>query len=176
MCNPILLDWQTMKFVACLLACVILPVLAQTPAASTQSDLDTKQTALQRRGTEALNRERVRSKANLCGKAGPSDLSYSNCYSAEGKVTDADYTEYVRVIGALLRLPSVPTAPPGPPKHLDFDDAEATWLIYRKQSCMAMTYQWEGGTLGRVNFPKCLLTVTWDHMNELANLYSGLWN
>ena len=53
-------------------------------------------------------------------------------------MTDANYTEYVRVIGALLRLPSVPTAPPGAPKHLDFDDAEATWLIYRKQSCMAM--------------------------------------
>ena len=39
-----------------------------------------------------------------------------------------------------------------------------------------MTYQWEGGTLGRVNYPKCLLTVTWDHMNELADLYLGLWS
>jgi uncharacterized protein YecT (DUF1311 family) len=165
-----------MKFIACLLACVILPVLAQTPATSTQSELDTKQKALQTRGTEALDRERVRSKEDLCGKAGPSDLSYGNCYSAEGKVTDADYAEYVRVIGALLRLPSVPTAPLGAPKRLDFDDAEQTWLIYRKRSCMAMTYQWEGGTLGRVNYPKCLLTVTWDHMNELAGLYSGLWN
>ena len=115
-----------MKFVAYLLACVILPVLAQTPAASTQSDLDTKRAALQRRGAEALSRERVQSKANLCGKAGPSDLSFSNCYSAEGRVTDADYTEYVRVIGALFRLPSVPTALPGAPKHLDFGGAEAT--------------------------------------------------
>ena len=97
-----------MKFVACLLACVTLPVLAQTPATSTQSDLDMKQTALRRHGAEALNRERVRSKANLCAKAGPSDLSYGNCYSAEGKVTDANYTEYVRVIGALLRLPLFP--------------------------------------------------------------------
>jgi hypothetical protein len=91
--DRILLDWRTMKFLACLLACVTLPVLAQTPAGATQRDLGTKQTALQRRGTEALNRERVRSHANLCGKAGPSDLSYSNCYAAEGKVTDADYTE-----------------------------------------------------------------------------------
>jgi hypothetical protein len=165
-----------LKVVACLLVGVILPVLAQTPEASTQSDLDAKQTALQRRGAQALTRERVRSKANLCRRAGPSDLSYSNCYSAEGKVTDADYSEYVRVIGALLRLPSVPTAPPAVPKHLDFDDGEAAWLIYRKQSCMATTYQWEGGTLGRVNYPKCLLTVTWDHMNELADLYSGLWH
>lgn len=166
-----------MKFLACLLACFALPVLAQTPAAPTQGDLDAKRAALQRHGTEVLNRERVRSKANLCAKAGPSDLSYSNCYSAEGKVTDADYAEFVRVIGALLRLPSVHTAvPPVAPKQLDFDSAEASWLIYRKQSCMAMTYQWEGGTLGRVNYPKCLLTVTWDHMNELADLYSGLWN
>ena len=62
-----------------------------------------------RRGTEALNRERVRKKAKLCEKAGPSDLGSGNRYSSEGKVTDADYTEYVRVIGALFRLPSVPT-------------------------------------------------------------------
>jgi uncharacterized protein YecT (DUF1311 family) len=61
------------------------------------------------------------------------------------------------------------------PRRLDIDTAETTWLTYREQSCRAIIYQWEGGTLGRINYPKCLLTVTWDHMNELADLYSGLW-
>lgn len=165
-----------MKLVACLLGCISLPVFGQTPAAPTQRDLDAKRTVLQRRGAEVLSRERVRSKANLCAKAGPSDLGVGECYLAEGKVTNADYTKYVRVIGALLRLPLYSKAAfPGAPRRLDIDTAETTWLTYREQSCRAMIYQWEGGTLGRVNYPKCLLTVTCDHMNELADLYSGLW-
>jgi uncharacterized protein YecT (DUF1311 family) len=176
MINCLLLRWRLMKLVACLLGCISLAVFGQTPAAPTQRDLDAKLTVLQRRGAEVLSREHGRSKANLCAKAGPSDLSVGECYLAEGKVTNADYTEYVRVVGALLRLPRYTKAAfPGAPRRLDIDTAETTWLTYREQSCRAMIYQWEGGTLGRVNYPKCLLTVTWDHMNELAELYSGLW-
>jgi hypothetical protein len=165
-----------MKLVACLLGCISLPLFAQAPATPTQRDLDAKRTDLQRRGAEVLRRERDRSKANLCATAGPSDLAAGECYLAESKVTNVDYTEYLRVVGALLRLPGYAgAASPGAPRHLGIDTAETTWLTYREQSCRAMIYQWEGGTLGRVAYPKCLLTVTWDHMNELADLYSGLW-
>jgi uncharacterized protein YecT (DUF1311 family) len=176
MINSILLPWRVMKLVACVLACISLPVFGQTAATPAQRDLDAKLTVLQRRGAEVLGRERHRSKANLCARAGPSDEGLGQCYLAEGKVTNADYTEYVRVVGALLRLPRYArTAFPSAPRHLDIDTAETTWLTYREQSCRAMIYQWEGGTLGRINYPKCLLTVTWDHMDELADLYSGLW-
>jgi uncharacterized protein YecT (DUF1311 family) len=176
MINSILLLWRLMKLAACVLGCISLPVVGQTPTALTQRNLDAKLTALRRRGAEVLGRERDRSKANLCAEAGPSDLSVGECYLAEGKVTNANYTEYVRVVGALLRLPRyAKSAFPGAPRRLDIDIAETTWLTYREQSCRAMIYQWEGGTLGRVNYPKCLFTVTWDHMNELADLYSGLW-
>jgi uncharacterized protein YecT (DUF1311 family) len=106
-------------------------------------------------------------------------MSIGECFLAEGKVTNADYTDYVRVIDALLRLPyglpDAGAAATGPPTRLEFDTAEATWLTYREQSCRAMIYQWEGGTMGRIAYPQCLLTVTWNHMNELAELYSGLW-
>ena len=165
-----------MKLVACLLGCISLPVFAQAPRTPIQRDLDAKRTVLERRGAEVLSRERDRSKENLCATAGPSDLAVGECYLAENKATNADYTEYLRVVGALLRLPGYASAPsPGALRHLDIDTAETTWLTYREQSCRAMIYQWEGGTLGRVNYPKCLLTMTWDHMNELADLYSGLW-
>jgi hypothetical protein len=112
----------------------------------------------------------------LC-ETGP-DPVVANCWAREGKTTDTGYTDYVRAIGALLRLPASvkPTPlPDGAPKPLKFDDAEATWRTYRQQVCDAMTIQWEGGTLSRVTYPKCLVTVTWSHMNELADLYAGLW-
>lgn len=154
--------------------------LAQTPGKPNGDPIQAKSTAFQKQGTEALNRERARSKADLCTHTEGSDLAVSNCWLREGKTTDANYAAYVRSIGALLRLSlqnSRPTPPPAAlPKRLEFDSAEATWLNYRKQSCYAMTAQWEGGTLGRVAYPECLVTVAWNHMNELARLYSGLWD
>jgi hypothetical protein len=65
--------------------------------------------------------------------------------------------------------------PAGPPRPLKLDAAEAAWRSYRQQTSDAMIIQWDGGTLYRVACPKCLVTVTWDHMNELADLYTGLW-
>jgi uncharacterized protein YecT (DUF1311 family) len=148
------------------------PVWATPP----DNPVEQRRASLQQRGAEALDRERTRSKAHLC-EAGP-DPIVADCWVREGKATDADYTAYVRAIGALLRLPApgVGSLPDdGPPKPLKFDAAEAAWLTYRQQTCDAMTIQWEGGTLYRVAYPKCLVTVTWDHMNELADLYAGLW-
>lgn len=137
-----------MKLLACLLGCISLPAFGQRPATPAQRDIDEKLTVLQRRGAEVLSRERDRSKTNLCANAGPSDLGVGECYLAEGKVTHADYTEFVRVVGALLRLrQNAGAALPGAARRLEIDTAETTWLTYREQSCRAMIYQWEGGTL-----------------------------
>ncbi len=163
-----------MQLAACLLACLYLSASAQ--AAPSDNPVEQRRASLQQRGAEALKRELARSKANLC-ETGP-DPVIANCWVREGKTTDADYTAYIRAVGALLRLPPASVRPPpsdGPPKPLQLDAAEATWRAYRRQACDAMTIQWEGGTLYRLAYPKCLVTVTWGHMNELADLYAGLW-
>lgn len=167
-----------MKLVAYLFACLS-SMLAQTAVKAAAVPTQDKISALQKQGTEALNLERARSKANLCAHAlDGSDPAVGNCWLREGRATDADYTTYVRSIGALLRLSLQANQgkplPAASPQHLEFDTAEATWLSYRKQTCAAMTAQWEGGTLGRTAYPKCLVTVTWNHMNELGDLYSDL--
>jgi uncharacterized protein YecT (DUF1311 family) len=164
-----------MKPAAYLVACLCLSASVQ--ATPLDNPVEQTRASLQQRGAEALKRERARSKANLC-ETGP-DPVVANCWVQEGKTTDADYTAYVRSIGALLRLPPASVKPEplpdGPPRPLEFDAAEATWRAYRQQACDAMTIQWEGGTLYRIAYPKCLVTVTWGHMNELADLYAGLW-
>lgn len=165
-----------MKFLPRLLACLSLSLLspallAQTPRQPAGDPISAKAEALEKQRAEALSRERARSKADLCTRgADGTEPGVGYCWLREGKTTDANYTAYARAIGALLRLP------PGsnPPRHLEFDTAEATWLSYRKQTCEAMIAQWEGGTIGRFAYPKCLVTVTWDHMNELEDLYSDL--
>jgi uncharacterized protein YecT (DUF1311 family) len=168
-----------MKLVAYLLAGLSLSLFAQTPGKPADVPTRDKMTALHKQGAEALNRERARSKANLCDHAGDgSDPAVGNCWLREGRTTDANYNAYVRSIGALLRLSlqasQAMRQPGGSPQPIEFDTAESTWLSYRKQTCAAMTTQWEGGTLGRTAYPKCLVTVTWNHMNELNDLYSNL--
>jgi uncharacterized protein YecT (DUF1311 family) len=166
-----------MKPAACLLACFCLAASAPAQATSLDSAVGQRRASLQQRGAEALKRERARSRANLC-ETGP-DPIIANCWVREGRTTDADYTAYVRAIGALLRLPPADVGPAprpdGPPSPLGFDAAEATWRAYRQQACDAMTTQWDGGTLYRIAYPRCVVTVTWGHMNELADLYAGLW-
>ena len=160
-----------MKPATCLIACLCLSASAH--AAPVSDPVDQRRASLQQRGAEILKREQARSKAHLCETG--VDPVIANCWVREGKTTDADYTAYVRAVGALLRLPPFSPAPPpdGLPRPLKFDDAEAAWLAYRKQACDAMTAQWEGGTYGRIAYPRCLVTVTWRHMNELADLYAG---
>ena len=69
-----------MKLVACLLACLSLSLLAQTPVKPTYAPVQDKITELQKQGAEALNRERARSKANLRAHAGDgSDPAVGNC-------------------------------------------------------------------------------------------------
>ena len=41
---------------------------------------------------------------------------------------------------------------------------------------MLMATQWEGGDQAPVAYSDCRLKLTWNHMNELADLYSDLWN
>ena len=167
-----------MKRLACLLACLFLA--PQAWAQPSGNPVEDRRAALQQRGAQALKQERGRGKADLCAHALDGSVpAVGNCWVREGKTTEAAYTAYTRAIGALLRLPApsfrptpLPTAPPQP---LSFDKAEATWRAYRQQTCDAMTIQWEGGDMGRIAYPKCLVTVTWDHMNELADLYAGLW-
>jgi uncharacterized protein YecT (DUF1311 family) len=168
-----------MKFLPCLLACFSLSLLAQKPRQPADDPIGANIAALQKQRAEALRRERARSKADMCTSGADGvEPAVAYCWLREGKTTDRNYATYVRAIGALLRLPprsNRPTPlPAGPPQRLGFDTAEATWLSYRKQTCDAMTVQWEGGTLGRTAYPKCLVTVTWDHMNELEDLYSDL--
>jgi uncharacterized protein YecT (DUF1311 family) len=93
----------------------------------------------------------------------------------QAKVTEQDYLAYIRAIGGLLRLPATGELPQSPSK-LPFDRAEESWQTYRDRSCTSMATQWDGGDQAPVAYGDCRLKLTWNHMNELADLYSDLWH
>ena len=166
-----------MKLAACLLLCVSIPALAQ---ASAQSEADAKYAALMQSAKEAVSREQARSKVpDLCAKADPSNLGQGLCFQRELKTTDADETTLVRAIGAGLRKALADHHPPDAqhfdPNHLEFDAAEVAWHTYRDQTCnYAINMQWIGGHNYQTADPSCMLTLTWNHMNELVSVYKGL--
>jgi hypothetical protein len=128
-------------------------------------------------GAEALSKERARSKANLCaGDESGGNVSIQRCLVEESKITEQNYLTYIRAIGALLQphQPDKLTARShGKPP---FDSAESSWRIYRDQGCASMATQWEGGDQAPLAYANCRLTLTWDHLDELSTLYSGLWH
>jgi len=139
---------------------------------------DSEQTAIRQRGTEALKREGLRSQANLCTNSEQGgQAAIAACLVNEDKVTEQNYLAYIRSIGALLRLPDSENAPKKlSTKRLPFDAAEDAWRTYREQSCASMATQWQGGDQESVAYANCKLTLTWNHIKELADLYSDLWH
>jgi uncharacterized protein YecT (DUF1311 family) len=159
--------------------CVFLS-LSSLLAQTSNKRIDEKQATIRQRGAEALTRERARSKIDLCAKAQPGgNAAIGACLAAEGKATEQEYLTYVSSIGALLRLPTLgssETKPPSTPQNLPFDTAEGTWRRYRDESCTSVASQWDGGDQAPIAYANCRLTLTWNHMNELAALYANLWH
>lgn len=156
-----------MKWGITLLLCV--------STALAQNGPDAAQSHYRQQGATALQKERARSKANLCTDAENGGNSrIGQCLADEGKITEQNYLAYIRSIGALLRLGTV--TPQSPPQKLSFDLAEEAWQEYREKSCRSMATQWEGGDEAPVAYVDCRLKLTWNHMNELADLYSDLWD
>jgi hypothetical protein len=172
-----------MKLLLCVILCAS-PAFTQSgtkPAGSAAwKVLYATQATIRMGGTEALTSEQARSKVNLCAKAeGGGNAAIDACLVTEGKTTEQGYLAYIRSIGALLGLRTPDASAPKPadtPQRLAFDAAEDAWRAYRDKSCTSMARQWEDGTQAPIAYAKCRLTLTWNHMNELATLYSDLWH
>lgn len=140
-----------------------------------------KQDLYRKRGSAALKRELARSHANLCAQAesgGQAAIGF--CLEKQYKITNQDYLDYVRAIGALVRLEppgnGAKVSKPAHPQRITFDKAEAAWQDYRELACRSMATQWAGGDQAPVAYVNCRITLTWNHMKELESLYSDLWH
>lgn len=169
-----------MKFLCCaILLALVVPEAAPQTKATSKAGWDSfyaEQMKMRQSGTAALERERTRSKASLCEKAGTEGgKAIADCLVAEATTTEQDYLTYVRAIGALLRLRTPDDADQKTAKRLPFDAAEEDWQKYRDQSCKSVSTQWID-VQSSISDADCRLRVTWNHMNELASLYSDLWH
>jgi hypothetical protein len=111
-----------------------------------------QQATIREHGTEALTREQVRSKVDLCAKSeAGGNAAIEICLGTEGNTTEQNYLAYIRSIGGLLRLraprDSISAGKNSEtPRRLPFDAAEDSWRMYRGQICTSMATQWQEGT------------------------------
>lgn len=144
-----------------------------------QDGSDATLSRYRKQGAIALAKEQSRSKANLCADADTlkgGQARIGQCLADQGKETEQNYLAYIRAIGALLRRPSAEETAQSTQKKLPFDLGEDAWQMYRDKSCTSMASQWEGGDQAPVAYNDCRLRLTWNHMNELADLYADLWH
>ena len=168
-----------MRWINAICVCASLALAQGVPSAhrAKWNGSATAQAQYRKQGTEALAKERARSKANLCTEAEKGgNAQIEQCLTDQAKETERNYRSYSRAIGALLRLPAEAEPAQSPQKRLPFDLAEEAWQAYRDRSCTSMATQWEGGDEAPVAYSDCHLKLTWNHMNELADLYSDLWH
>ena len=170
-----------MPWVIAILLCASLALAQDAPSEhrTNRNGSDAAQSRYRKQGADALAKEQTRSKANLCADADTlkgGNARIGQCLADQAKETEQDYLAYIRAIGALLRLPSGVESAESSQKRLPFDLAENAWQTYRDKSCTSMATQWEGGDQAPVAYSDCRLKLTWNHMNELADLYSDLWH
>jgi len=131
------------------------------------------------RGTEALAAENALEKQDEC-KDAVSTLQIGQCESRLFESTQRNYINYVRAIGALLRLD-----PPGaktpdeaamPDAGRAFDAAEALWIKYRDSQCESGGNLYWGGTMRPGAILGCRIKLTQRHIQDLAEIYADLWS
>jgi uncharacterized protein YecT (DUF1311 family) len=163
-----------MRLSSCfLLVCISSAGVAQAPSHGSPVDALTariqRNHELHERSFEIVEAERARAKQPLCPKA-MTTLDINSCYSAELATTDANYLEFVRLLGAILRSgEETETVKPIP-----FDDAETAWQKYRELASKAAGDPYAGGTIRPSIEMGCRLTLTRHHIDELWDVYSDL--
>ncbi len=165
-------------FCAILLGLATTKAMAQTTSASKASwdSFHAAQRKMRESGTAALQQERTRSKSNLCDKTRTAGgKAITDCLAAEAKTTEQNYLAYVRAIDGLLQLSAPQDANQKTARRLPFAASEEDWQKYREQSCKSVSTQWIDAQ-SSISYVDCRLTLTWNHMNELAYLYADLWH
>lgn len=158
---------------AALLLCLPLMAYAQ-PQAKPEPQVNAKDDVkeLHARLQRAVAAEQVRAKQPVCPSA-TSTVDINSCLAEELAATGGNYLEAVRAIGALMRAMSGPSSS-GTSTRIPFDDAEDTWLAYRKQACNAASDLYRGGTVAPSVNLSCQITLTRSHLASLGLLYGDL--
>ena len=76
-----------------------------------------------------------------------------------------------RRVSAFYRVRLQYQGPPAKPGPLSFDQAEASWHLFRDQVCQSVADQYFGGTAQPYIQTACEIKITRQHIDELWAVY-----
>ena len=152
----------------------ILPLAA---AQQTSADMATAQAKqlqeLHDRAAAIVRDEDARAGQPLCPTAA-NHLAEGICQQKETAATDANETNLVRTLGLFYRVHLRYGGTPARPGPLSFDQAEASWHLFRDQVCQSVADQYNGGTDQPFIETACRINITRHHIDELWAVYKDI--
>ena len=116
--------------------------------------------------------EDARSQHPLCATT-TNHLVEGICQQKETAATDANETKLVRTLGAFYCLHLRYGGTPPQPGPLPFDQAEASWHLFRDQVCQSVADQYYGTAQPYIE-AACRINITRHHIDELWAVYKDI--
>lgn len=146
---------------------------AQQPSAILATEQAKQLQELHDHAAAIVRDEDARAGHPLCATAA-NNYTQGVCESKETAVTDANETKLVRTLGAFYRLHLRYAGTPPPSGPLSFDQAEASWHLFRDQVCQSVADQYAGGTAQSNIQAACEINITRHHIDELWAVYKDI--
>ena len=152
------------------------PSGSQQPAPTDGRVYTARLVAIEKPGEAALERERARGKSSPCQVLWDDEKdAAAACFSKELKVTESNYSAYVKMLGTRLRsgpnaLPEIPDT-----QRLPLEAGEEAWLNARQAVCSAranpLPTKEPPGPRAVAFQLSCSIQLTRNHLEELSMLY-----
>ncbi len=146
---------------------------AQQPSAVIATEQAKQLGELHNRAAAIVRDEDARAQQPLCATEAD-NYTQGICQSKERALTDANETKLVRTLGAFYRLRLRYESAPPKPGPLSFDQAEASWHLFREQVCQSVADQYLGGAAQSNIESACEINITRHHIDELWAVYKDI--
>lgn len=169
------------SFSTTLLAALLSFVMVTTShGAVLEVQVSGKHTETVRRATAARDAEKRHSRQPYCQDSHYTQSDLNACAARELRTSLTHYRSYIDAIAQLLEMQVADAheadQTPYKKASLAFRSAETSWQDYSDKACHAVASQNEGGSMQPLTDLSCRVELTQRHMEELAIVFSFLWD
>jgi uncharacterized protein YecT (DUF1311 family) len=144
------------------------------------TSFSTKRSRLVERAVAAHAAEKLHSKQPYCQDPHYTQADLNACAARELQTSLTHYRAYIDAIAQLIQMQVTDVngtdQMPYRKASLAFRNAETSWQDYSDKACRAVASQNEGGSMQPLTDLSCRKELTQRHMEELATVFSFLWN
>ena len=159
---------------------LFLGTVASGQGRTSSNQIAAKRAEVVEKATAAHAAEKRHSKQPYCQNPHYTQTDLNECAARELQTSFTHYRAYVDAIAQLLEMQEADAdgidQTPYRKAALAFRTAETSWQGYSANACRAVASQNEGGSMQPLTDLSCRDELIQRHMEELATVFSFLWN